>query len=31
MNIWTKQEMAQEVLQIIPDKSVVNLGIGLPH
>ena len=30
MSIWSIEEMAKEVIQLIPDKSVVNLGIGLP-
>ena len=30
MSFWTSQEMASEVLGLIPNKSTVNLGIGLP-
>ena len=30
MNEWNKYQMADEVLGIIPNKSIVNLGIGLP-
>ncbi len=30
MKTWNNIQMAQEVLQIIPSKSIVNLGIGLP-
>ncbi len=27
---WSKHEMAQEVLKLIPDFSSINLGIGMP-
>ncbi len=27
---WTKHEMAKEVLNLIPDYSSINLGIGMP-
>ena len=27
---WTNHEMAKNTLDLIADKSVVNLGIGLP-
>ena len=30
MSKWTKQQMANEVLELIENKSVINLGIGLP-
>lgn len=30
MSIWSTKEMAKEVIQLIPDRSIVNLGIGLP-
>ena len=30
MNKWSKEKMALEVLELIEDKSVINLGIGIP-
>lgn len=30
MSVWTNHEMGRKVIEIIPDRSVVNLGIGLP-
>jgi len=30
MKNWTLNEMADEVIKLIPNKSIINLGIGLP-
>lgn len=30
MKTWTLNEMADEVVELIPNKSTINLGIGLP-
>ncbi len=30
MRVWTNKKMSEEVLSLIPRRSVVNLGIGLP-
>ena len=30
MTAWSEVQMAEEVISLIPNKSVVNLGIGLP-
>ena len=30
MKTWTKEEMAKEAISLVPNKSIINLGIGLP-
>ena len=30
MKKWSIEEMAIEVLNLIPNRSIINLGIGLP-